>query len=80
MYEIIPIIEHLYLKVKDSWEQSRFLAWATLAPHQKNPKPIKDIIEFSWEKEEEQQTDINETSFEDLIEESKKMERILNNE
>lgn len=78
MYEIVPIIQHLHLKVKDSWEQSRLIAWSSLAPHQKNPKPIEDFMSFSWEKSEEDEVEDNDVSIEDLKEQSKEMENILN--
>lgn len=39
---------------RNGWEQSRFVAYHLLLPHQKKGKSFKpkDIITFEWEKEE----------------------------
>ena len=49
MYELQPLINNIHKKTKESWEQTRLLAYITAQVNStKKLKPI-DIISFSWD-------------------------------
>lgn len=51
MYEMRPLIKASHLKSKDSWEQSRMIAYIIAQSNsQKRLKP-SDIISFAWDEE-----------------------------
>lgn len=78
LYEIIPIIQHLYLGVKDSWEQARLCAWAAISPHQKNRTTIDKFIQFAWERPEVSETPATAEDIEVMKEKIKYIEDSLN--
>lgn len=52
MYEVRALMDYEYLAHKDSWEQSRMVAY--LVAQSNSTKKLKptDITKFYWEKEE----------------------------
>ena len=53
-YELAIICESLHLRVKDSWEQARMIAYVTAQVNSTKKMKPTDIIAFGWEKESEQ--------------------------
>ena len=78
MYEILPLIEHAYLKSKDQWEMTRLQSYLTVSSQCKINKPMTDFIPFFWEKEEKESHFIDKESIKRLKEEIKQREKSLN--
>lgn len=55
-YELSIICEALHLRVKDSWEQSRMIAYIIAQVNSKKKLKPTDIIKFGWEKETSKNT------------------------
>lgn len=51
VYEIRVALEGIHLKHKYSWEQARFIAYATVQVNSRKRLQLKDIITFDWERE-----------------------------
>lgn len=48
-YEIEPLIDKLYTKHKEEWEQTRMIAYITAQVNSKKKLKIQDIIKFPWD-------------------------------
>ena len=51
MYEINALMDNKHLAVKDSWEQSRMIAYIIAQVNSKKKLNPDDIIKFSWDEE-----------------------------
>lgn len=49
-YELSIICDSLHLRVKDSWEQSRMIAYIIAQTNSNKHLKPQDIIRFGWEK------------------------------
>lgn len=49
MYEINALMDNKHLAVKDSWEQSRMIAYIIAQVNSKKKLNPDDIIKFSWD-------------------------------
>lgn len=50
-YELVIICDSLHLRTKDSWEQSRMIAYIIAQVNSKKHLKPTDIITFGWEKQ-----------------------------
>lgn len=50
-YEIKALFKYQHYRIKDNWEQTRFISLAYAQAFSKKKLKEKDIIEFSWENE-----------------------------
>lgn len=48
-YELVIICDSLHLRTKDSWEQSRMIAYIIAQVNSKKHLKPTDIIKFGWE-------------------------------
>lgn len=78
--EIECLIENLWMKNKESWEQTRMIGYITAQVQSTKPLEIKQIMTFPWEASlgDMKQTDTEEER-QKIMEEMKKMEYKLNN-
>lgn len=53
MYEVQPLITYMHLKYRDSWEQSRMIAYIIAQVNSRKKLNPTDIIKFAWDNEEE---------------------------
>ena len=53
MYEVQPLITSMHLKHRDSWEQSRMIAYIIAQVNSRKKLNPTDIIKFTWDNEEE---------------------------
>ena len=53
MYEVQPLITSMHLKHRDSWEQSRMIAYIIAQVNSRKKLNPTDIIKFAWDNEEE---------------------------
>ena len=76
-YEIEALIENLWMKSKESWEQTRVQAYITAQTQSTKKIDMNDIMSFPWEKKEEKVEDTPE-DIEMMRKEMKEMESRLN--
>ena len=76
-YEIEALIENLWMKNKESWEQTRVQAYITAQTQSTKKIDMNDIMSFPWEKKVEKVEDTPE-DIEMLRKEMKEMESKLN--
>lgn len=75
-YEIEALIDNMWRKSKDSWEQARIQAYITAQVNSPKKIEMSDILTFPWEKDvkvEDTQEDK-----EALMKEIKEWEKIMN--
>ena len=53
MYEVQPLITSMHLKYRDSWEQSRMIAYIIAQVNSRKKLNPTDIIKFDWDNEKE---------------------------
>lgn len=76
LYEIEALIDNLWMKDKESWEQARLQAYITAQVNFTKHIDMKDILTFPWEKEEKIEDTQEEK--EALMKEIKEWEKIMN--
>ena len=76
-YEIDCLIENLWMKNKESWEQTRLQAYITAQTQSTKKIEMNDMMSFPWEKKVEKVEDIPE-DIEMMRKEMKEMEDKLN--
>ena len=54
MYEIEPLVSSLLLRHKESWEQTRILAYILAQVNSTKKLKPTDILSFTWDKEDKQ--------------------------
>lgn len=69
-YEIAPLVSKLYLKNKESWEQTRLIGYITAQTQSTKKLKPTDIMKFPWE-EVEVNTKVSNEDRERLIEKAK---------
>lgn len=52
MYEVKAIMDYEYLSHKDSWEQSRLIAYMVAQCNSTKQLQLQDILKFYWENED----------------------------
>ena len=76
-YEIEALIENLWMKNKESWEQTRVQAYITAQTQSTKKIDMNDMMSFPWEKKVEKVEDTPE-DIEMMMKEMKEMEDKLN--
>ena len=76
-YEIETLIENLWMKNKESWEQTRVQAYITAQTQSTKKLDMNDMMSFPWEKKVEKVEDTPE-DIEMMRKEMKEMEDKLN--
>ena len=76
-YEIDCLIENLWMKNKEAWEQTRIQAYITAQTQSTKKLDMNDMMSFPWEKNEEKVEDTPE-DIEMMRKEMKEMESRLN--
>lgn len=59
MYELEPLISNIHKKNKESWEQTRLLAYITAQVNSTKKLQPTDIISFSWDEDSTGETTIS---------------------
>lgn len=75
-YEIEALIENLWMKSKESWEQARLQAYITAQVNSTKKIEMSDLLTFPWEKDVKVE-DTPEDK-EALMNEIKEWEKIMN--
>lgn len=66
MYEIRSVMDYEYYANKDSWEQTRLIAYLIAQVNSKKQLKQSDIMQFYWEKEETKQPTTHKADIERL--------------
>ena len=76
-YEIEALLDNLWMKNKESWEQTRVQAYITAQTQSTKKIDMNDMMSFPWEKKVEKVEDTPE-DIEMMMKEMKEMESKLN--
>ena len=76
-YEIETLIENLWMKNKESWEQTRVQAYITAQTQSTKKLDPKELMSFPWEGDS-QTEDITDDERKEILKEMKEMEDKLN--
>ena len=76
-YEIEALLDNLWMKNKESWEQTRIQAYITAQTQSTKKIDMNDMMSFPWEKKVEKVEDTPE-DIEMMMKEMKEMEDKLN--
>lgn len=72
------LLDNLWMKSKDSWEQTRTVGYITAQCQSTKKLDPKELMPFTWDKKEEKHIDTQEEK-EDVWKEMKEWEKIMNN-
>lgn len=79
-YEIEVLFKHLYLRNRESWEQTRLNAYIVAQVNSKKKLKPEDIIRFPWEDTSQHITAISNEDIERLKEKAKQYGARLSNQ
>lgn len=77
LYEIEALMDNLWMKDKESWEQSRLQAYVTAQVNSTKQMEMKDILTFPWEKITQKVEDTQEEK-EAIMKEIQEWNKIMN--
>ena len=78
-YEIEALIENMWMKSKESWEQARLQAYLTAQVNSTKKIDMTEFMTFPWEKMETDKIEDSKEEREALMKEMKEWENIMNN-
>lgn len=78
-YEIEALIENMWMKSKESWEQARLQAYLTAQVNSTKKIDMTEFMTFPWEKVETDKIEDTKEEREALMKEMKEWENIMNN-
>lgn len=76
-YEIEALIENLWMKNKETWEQTRTISYITAQCQSSKKLNPEDLMKFPWDKDYEKE-DFSEEDRKAILNEMKEMEKKLN--
>ena len=78
-YEMSALIDNMWMKSKESWEQARLQAYLTAQVNSTKRIDMTEFMTFPWEKIETEKIDDTKEERETLMKEMKEWENIMNN-
>ena len=78
-YEIEALIENMWMKSKESWEQARLQAYLTAQVNSTKTIDMTEFMTFPWEKVETDKIEDTKEEREALMKEMKEWENKMNN-
>lgn len=78
-YEIEALIENMWMKSKESWEQARLQAYLTAQVNSTKRIDMTEFMSFPWEKVETEKIKDTKEEREALMKEMKEWENKMNN-
>lgn len=79
MYEVRAAMKYQHFAYKDSWEQSRMIAYIIAQCNSTKKLNPADIMKFYWEKPDEDVTFISNSDIDRLKEKAKQYMNLINN-
>lgn len=78
LYEIEALMENLWMKDKESWEQTRTITYVTAQCQSTKPLDMKQMMTFPWEKEQTEKVEDTQEERDAIMKEMKEWEKIMN--
>ena len=78
-YEIEALIENMWMKSKESWEQARLQAYLTAQVNSTKRIDMMEFMTFPWENVEKDKIEDSKEEREAVMKEMKEWENIMNN-
>ncbi len=78
LYEIEALMENLWMKDKESWEQTRTISFITAQCQSTKPLDMKQMMTFPWEKEQTEKVEDTQEERDAIMKEMKEWEKIMN--
>jgi hypothetical protein len=78
LYEIEALMENLWMKDKESWEQTRTISYITAQCQSTKPLDMKQMMTFPWEKEQTEKVEDTQEERDAIMKEMKEWEKIMN--
>lgn len=78
-YEIEALIENIWMKSKESWEQARLQAYLTAQVNSTKKIDMTEFMTFPWEDVDNEKIEDTKEEREALMKEMKEWENIMNN-
>lgn len=78
-YEVEALVENMWMKSKESWEQARLQAYLTAQVNSTKKIDMTEFMTFPWEKVETEKIEDTKEEREALMKEMKEWENIMNN-
>ena len=84
LYEMITLLHYAWRRESGDWERARFMAYVMAQSHSSKKISLKEIMQFPWEAEMEDEDDGDTTAMSEadrmrLSAMAKQYEKILNN-
>lgn len=79
IWEINDIVDNIPYIDRNSWEQTRLLAYIGAQTHSTKKLDITDIIQFKWDEKQQKNIEISTEDVNRLKEKAKNMEKMLKN-
>ena len=79
IWEINDIVDNIPYIDRNSWEQTRLLAYISTQTHSTKKLDITDIIQFKWDEKQQKNIEISTEDVNRLKEKAKNMEKMLKN-
>lgn len=77
-YEVEALIENMWMKSKESWEQARLQAYLTAQVNSTKKIDMTEFMTFPWEKVETDKIEDTKEEREAVMKEMKEWENIMN--
>ena len=77
-YEMSALIENMWMKSKESWEQARLQAYLTAQVNSTKKIDMTEFMTFPWEKVETEKIEDTKEEREAVMKEMKEWENIMN--
>lgn len=77
-YELSIILDNLNYCLRNDWEMTREIMWASITPFSKKDLKAKDIMELPWDKENKNQlpkVEVTEKLKEEMIKKAEKVKQ-----
>lgn len=78
-YEVEALIENMWMKSKESWEQARLQAYLTAQVNSTKKIDMSEFMTFPWEKVETDKIEDTKEEMEAVMKEMKEWENKMNN-
>ena len=79
IWEINDIVDNIPYIDRNSWEQTRLLAYIGAQTHSTKKLDITDIIQFKWDEKQQKNIEISTEDVKRLKEKAKNVEKMLKN-
>ena len=77
-YELQTLIDKLYLRSKNNWEQARLIAYIVAQVNSKKKLKLTDVLEFPWENQSNKENQkVTDNQKEQLLRQAQEFEKLI---